>query len=68
MTLNQRNRITRAINKYVRAFDADSWKGGGDPADIPAIEARLRQAKKQLKRAMDDATVMPPSLEQYHGN
>lgn len=68
MNLKQRNRITRAINKYVRAYDADSWKGGGDPAEIPAIELRLKRARSALTRALDQAMETAPSLEQHRGN
>lgn len=64
MDLKQRNRIVRAINKYVRAFDADSWKGGGDPDDIPNIERRLARTKIALKRALD-AAMTEPEVQQY---
>lgn len=43
-----RARLRRAIGRYTRAYNADSWKGGGDPDDIPAIEQELRSARKAL--------------------
>ena len=29
------------INEYAEAYAADQMKGGGDPIDIPVIEAQL---------------------------
>lgn len=36
------------LRTYARAYDSDSWKGGGDPADWPEIEARLKQAEAAI--------------------
>lgn len=41
-------RLRRAIRRLVLAHEADSWKGGGDPDDIPAIERELKAARKAL--------------------
>lgn len=41
-------KLRRAISRYVNARLDDSWKGGGDPDDIPRIEAALKAAAKQL--------------------
>jgi hypothetical protein len=48
-----RRRLRRAINRYARAYCENSWKGGGDPDAIPAIERELRDARKALKRLLD---------------
>lgn len=37
------------IAAYAAAVVADSWKGGGDPADYPVIEAELELAKAKLE-------------------
>lgn len=47
MTISQ-NTLRRAIIAYTAAAIADSWKGGGDPDDIPAIEQRLKRAHARL--------------------
>jgi hypothetical protein len=36
------------INEYAEAMVAESWKGGGDPADIPVVEAQLELSKAKL--------------------
>lgn len=36
------------ISEYVDAAVAESWKGGGDPADIPVLDAQLELAKAKL--------------------
>lgn len=53
--------LQRLIADLVLAAIAKSWKGGGDPADFDAIEARLATAKRELlhhiaalKRAYED--------------
>ncbi|KKM91109.1 hypothetical protein LCGC14_1231830 [marine sediment metagenome] len=43
-----RHRIQTAIKRYANAFADASWKGGGDPADIPSIEQELKNAKLHL--------------------
>lgn len=42
------NTLRRAINTYTAAELANSWKGGGDPDDWPAIELRLKRARARL--------------------
>lgn len=34
--------LRELIAEYAEAYVADSWKGGGDPADFEVIEARLK--------------------------
>lgn len=48
-----RLKLKAVVRRLVRAEVADSWKGGGDPSDIPAIEQELKQAKGALDRAID---------------
>jgi len=38
----------RLLRNYVTAFDRDSWKGGGDPADWKQIEEDLLQCETDL--------------------
>jgi len=40
--------LIHAINAYADACRADEVKGGGDPASIPEIEARLKRTQQQL--------------------
>jgi len=42
------NALRALINEYVEAEVADSWKGGGDPADAPVVEANLALALAKL--------------------
>lgn len=41
--------LRAAIKRLIQAEIKDSWKGGGDPADFPAIEAELADARAELK-------------------
>jgi len=40
--------LSELIKKHVDAQVADSWKGGGDPSDIPIIEAEAELARVKL--------------------
>lgn len=53
MTPGQRRRLVTLLHKYAQAIVNDSWKGGGDPADIPEIEAELINAKRNLDHYLD---------------
>jgi hypothetical protein len=44
--------VRAALGRYVEAKVADSWKGGGDPADWPAIEQHLRAARADMVRIL----------------
>jgi hypothetical protein len=44
--------VRTAIRRYANAFENDSWKGGGDPADWPQIEQELADAKQNLIRTL----------------
>lgn len=41
-------RLSAAINKLIKAEDADSFKGCGDPGDYQLIEDRLHRARQNL--------------------
>ena len=49
MTKNQASSLKRAIQSLVKAAIADSWKGAGDPADIPLLEAELACANLRVQ-------------------
>ena len=56
-------RLVRLIQQYAAASVAESWKGGGDPDDIPVLEMRLRLTRAEvnaelarLRRAFDVVT------------
>lgn len=40
--------IRAAVERLIDAEVADSWKGGGDPADIPYIEQELEIARMKF--------------------
>ena len=41
-------KLKRMIKDYVEACIADSWKGGGDPRDIPYCVVWKKESKKKL--------------------
>lgn len=45
LTKAEAAKLRRAVTRYVRARIEHSWKGGGDPADIPAINAEYKAAR-----------------------
>lgn len=47
------SKLEELIGKYADAVVADSWKGGGDPQDIPLVEAQLLVAKLELERYIE---------------
>lgn len=49
MTKSDVPMLWAAIQRYAQACVADSWKGGGDPADIPDIEDELSNAQCALE-------------------
>lgn len=46
------SQIKGAITKLVKAEEADAFKGSGDPADYPVIEARLKRARERLRELL----------------
>lgn len=41
--------VLEAMQRFEAAVRADEFKGGGDPADIPAIELELYIARNELE-------------------
>ena len=60
ITIKDRNRLTHAISRYAQATVDSSWKGGGDPADIPEIEAAFEISRLKLLRVLDSITEQEP--------
>lgn len=48
MTREQARRLRTLITRKVKAELTLSWAGAGPPEDIPEIEARAKQASKDL--------------------
>ena len=46
--LDHWRKLLQLIKDYAEARIAESWKGGGDPADIPVIEANEKLAEANL--------------------
>ena len=44
--------LRRAVERLVKAELANSGKSGRDPADIPAIEQELAQARDNYQRVL----------------
>ena len=40
--------LTVLIQNYASASVAESWKGGGDPADVETLDTRLKLARIEL--------------------
>lgn len=45
--------LLAAIQRHTEAKIAESWEGGGDPADIPAIKLEVYQAEEHLRKLID---------------
>ena len=45
--------LEQLIKNYADAVVTESWKGGGDPADIPVIDAMLELERIKLQRHID---------------
>jgi alanine-alpha-ketoisovalerate/valine-pyruvate aminotransferase len=54
ITMQERKRLMRAIKNLVKAEIENSWKGGGNPDDIPAIENRLKRAQYHMLRTINE--------------
>lgn len=53
--------IKAAVQRLVDAEVADSWKGGGDPADIPYIEQELEIARMKFDSLMGKLKLLKDS-------
>lgn len=60
MTPSQAQALRDLIVEYRDAEIADSFKGAGDPADWPQIEADLKTAKENLERLIHNLTEPEP--------
>lgn len=47
-------RLRRAVRELVRAAVDNSWKGSGDPDDIPLIEAEYERAQRACAALIAD--------------
>lgn len=56
MSPSQATALKAAIKNLVSAEVANSWKGAGDPADIPFIEADLRAARTRVETYINKLT------------
>ncbi len=45
--------LTRLIADYAQASVDESWKGGGDPADVEIIELELELARAKLNAHLE---------------
>jgi hypothetical protein len=46
--------LSGLIKNHVEAQIADSWKGGGDPADYELCEVAAKYAELQLQRHIEE--------------
>ena len=60
LTLSQRKTLHRKITAYVVAAIRDSWAGGGDPADVPLLEANLNITERDLSSYIKSLTEKEP--------
>lgn len=49
LTRKQTDALRRKIERVVAAAVEDSWKGSGDPDNVPEIERELRVAQQNLE-------------------
>jgi hypothetical protein len=40
--------FNRLLKEFEEAANADAWKGGGHPDDIPLIEDDLKEARRNI--------------------
>lgn len=50
ITKQEADQLRKLIEEFRDTEVADSWKGGGDPADVPFIERELEVAKTNLEQ------------------
>lgn len=54
---HQATKLRRLINNYAVSMVNDSWKGGGNPEEIPLIEAEFQADTKALFDFIKSVTV-----------
>lgn len=59
--VNVAKEIRAAVKRLIDAEVADSWKGGGDPADIPYIEQELEIARMKFDSLMGKLELLKDS-------
>lgn len=60
MSPEKAKELQKAINALVAAAIEESWAGGGDPSDRPALEANLIIARAKVNRLINSLTIQPP--------
>lgn len=50
LTQERARRLRSLIIAFANASIVDSWKGGGDPDDIPQVEQDLKDAENRLEK------------------
>jgi hypothetical protein len=50
LSTEQAHQLMELVGAHAQAQVADSWKGGGDPVDIPVIELEAKLAEAELVR------------------
>lgn len=58
ITFEQQRKLSRLIDKHVRAQIDLSWKGSTDPEDWSRIEEAAEQARKKLRGYLAGITVV----------
>lgn len=63
----KRNRLKRVVSRLVKAELNYSWRGGGDPANKPAIETERKRARAAYNQILNELfpedRVTPPIKE-----
>lgn len=58
--MNHKTKLQRAIRRLVRAEVNYSWKGGGDPENIPYLTQELKLARKAVRAAIESLIQLVP--------
>lgn len=56
MNISQQAKLLELIEAFANARVEASWAGGGDPADVPLLEADLREAHIELTSYIQELT------------
>lgn len=56
ITLKERNRLVRAVQRRIRAVVANEWKGAGHPDDNDEIERELKAANEHYWKVLREIT------------
>lgn len=58
------SQLRSAIKKLIKAEEADSFKGMGDPDEYAAIELRLKRATIRVEHLLEKVDQLEPKLEE----